>query len=472
MNRTLYCLSSTLFASPVLAQASQSSLAMGVYGFVAGAGLAVLIMLYTRALSPKQKQSDNLQTGRLEVYEKAADGILMYEEFENDEGDTDYKLTDANPSCYDVFQNAGFDFFNSTLRQHLRFMRCEYLLEEVFEVRKTGRKHHQVIEIENDVIDPDWLDVQMIKTSDGVAITIRDLTAQYKLAEQQRATQQQVDELLSAMSGHFIYSRTPDCQWRYVSESVSSILGCDASKFKSSCKEMLLKRSTDENQVLAELEQNGESHYRAEYLSNGRGQVSLEHFETAKFDEDGEIAYIHGVARDVSVAKHKQNEMMYQASHDPLTGTLNRFALDRHLIELLEQQDEPTSMMFSYIDLTGISDVNKHFGQTAGDSMLKAVADKLTASLLPGETLARVGGDEFAVVGVDLEEQVAEGRASDFMTCISAVRVGDVDTQMGANIGVIFVRDEDKSPREIFRRAYLASEHSRLSGTNQIFVDN
>ena len=95
------------------------------------------------------------------------------------------------------------------------------------------------------------------------------------------------------------------------------------------------------------------------------------------------------------------------ATRDALTGLANRGAWDERLAAAVDQAAVAGRPTVLYVDLDGFKQVNDTFGHAAGDDLLRAVADRLLAAVRPTDTVARIGGDEFAVLLVDADDAEA-----------------------------------------------------------------
>ncbi|MBX3619622.1 MAG: EAL domain-containing protein [Rhizobacter sp.] len=104
------------------------------------------------------------------------------------------------------------------------------------------------------------------------------------------------------------------------------------------------------------------------------------------------------VLHDVSPAKKLAAEMSYQASHDLLTGLLNRAAFEMRLDTALATHDPQATGVVMFLDLDQFKVVNDTCGHAAGDQLLKQVTGLLLEEIRKQDTLARLGGDEFAVL--------------------------------------------------------------------------
>jgi diguanylate cyclase (GGDEF)-like protein len=100
-------------------------------------------------------------------------------------------------------------------------------------------------------------------------------------------------------------------------------------------------------------------------------------------------------AHDIHEARQYQEELRYQASHDPLTGLANRALFHQRIAEAAARGADGAILL---IDLDHFKAVNDGLGHHVGDALLVVAAERLRASVRPGDTVARLGGDEFAVL--------------------------------------------------------------------------
>jgi diguanylate cyclase (GGDEF)-like protein len=147
------------------------------------------------------------------------------------------------------------------------------------------------------------------------------------------------------------------------------------------------------------------------------------------------------------------------ALHDSLTGLPNRALLLERLEHafLRGRRSGNTSGVF-FVDLNRFKQVNDTFGHRVGDELLVAAAERLTAVLRPGDTLARLAGDEFVILCEDLEER---SQADAIVTRVDAALalpfvLSDVEVKITTSIGIAFTGGGNDAPEQLIHDADLA----------------
>jgi diguanylate cyclase (GGDEF)-like protein/PAS domain S-box-containing protein len=215
--------------------------------------------------------------------------------------------------------------------------------------------------------------------------------------------------------------------------------------------------------------------HRAEFRMQ-HADGSWRHIEATCRDLRGE-AEIGGMvlnARDVSDRKALERELAHRAFHDSLTELPNRELLvDRlgHALIRSARSNKLTAVLF--IDLDGFKAVNDTLGHLAGDTLLVSVARRLCASVRPGDTVARMGGDEFILLLEDLSD-VAEAR-SVAERCLEQLREPiALDSQhvtVTASIGIACTGDGPTAlPGDLMKQADVAMYAAKTSGKGKIAV--
>jgi diguanylate cyclase (GGDEF)-like protein len=162
------------------------------------------------------------------------------------------------------------------------------------------------------------------------------------------------------------------------------------------------------------------------------------------------------------------------ALHDALTGLPNRLLLlERIKHALLSRRRSGKLVAVLFIDLDGFKKVNDCLGHQVGDDLLVAVSSRLTKLLRPGDTLARLSGDEFVIVCGDLiEESQIGGLATRLDVAISTpFDLSGSEVEMSASIGIAFA-GQGNDPEQLLHRADVAMyQVKRKGGANHKVID-
>ena len=180
------------------------------------------------------------------------------------------------------------------------------------------------------------------------------------------------------------------------------------------------------------------------------------------------------VFHDISKESRLFRQLSYQASHDALTGLINRQEFENRLVSALEnsQENPEHTHALLYIDLDQFKVVNDTFGHTAGDELLRQVAEVIQSKIRSTDILARLGGDEFGILleccHDDRAMQIAEG----IRGAIEDYRYNWKGTLTNArcSIGMYMVTHESPDAASIMSSADVACYSAKEMGRNQIHL--
>ena len=183
----------------------------------------------------------------------------------------------------------------------------------------------------------------------------------------------------------------------------------------------------------------------------------------------GVDGFQYGAAlRDISARKHEADRMRHLAEHDTLTGLANRNRLYEHLgARLAEAKAQQTKVALLLLDLDKFKQVNDTLGHAAGDQLLCAVARRLDALVENAGLVARLSGDEFAIVmsGADAVEQAARLAERTCRTFDDATfSIGENGLRVNVSIGVAAYPDHCVTADELFGNADLALYRAKATG--------
>jgi PAS domain S-box-containing protein len=188
----------------------------------------------------------------------------------------------------------------------------------------------------------------------------------------------------------------------YVSESVMRVFGYEASQFIGRRLVDMLDADTAQElqQTLRDLAGEPVGIRQLELVvqhSDGR-RIEAEMTITNLLDNPGVAGFVFNT-RDISERKELEDQLIHEAFHDSLTKLANR-ALFKDRVEraMLRRGRDGTAVAVLFLDLDGFKEVNDSLGHAAGDQLLIRVAERLRGSVRPEDTVARFGGDEFAVL--------------------------------------------------------------------------
>ncbi len=193
------------------------------------------------------------------------------------------------------------------------------------------------------------------------------------------------------------------------------------------------------------------------------------------FDENRKITQYVAIEEDITEAKQLSDRISYQASHDPLTGLLNRQELERRLLRVLETcRKDDSEHAFCFLDLDQFKVVNDTSGHIAGDELLRQLSAMLQGLLRKRDTLARLGGDEFAILMEHCSLDQAREKVERIRAAISEFKFSweTRSYTVAASLGLVGVNRQSKDLTEVLKRADSACYVAKDAGRNRVHVYN
>lgn len=237
-------------------------------------------------------------------------------------------------------------------------------------------------------------------------VICRDITdrkaAEAALADSEERFRLAFDESLTGMALSGIDPASPFGHQR-VNRALSDFLGySQAELLRRGYAALVFPDDAGEARTaVAELMNGRRDTYRAEWRFRHASGAAVWGLVTANVvrTPDGVPLYLLSQVEDITVRKHAEEELIYRALHDELTGLPNRALLLDHIQSAVARAHRTDSFVaVLFLDIDEFKAINDSFGHSAGDEFLVHVAQRITGILRETDTAARIGGDEFVVV--------------------------------------------------------------------------
>ncbi|WP_130536717.1 EAL domain-containing protein [Thiomicrorhabdus indica] len=213
-------------------------------------------------------------------------------------------------------------------------------------------------------------------------------------------------------------------------------------------------------------------------LINRHGDsYSIEDSAAPIIDKNGNIVGAVVVFHDATKQRALQKQLEWQATHDSLTQLHNRQAFETHLDELIaiSGKTPQSKNCLVYIDLDQFKVVNDTVGHTAGDQLLRQISQVIKKGLTPDAFLARIGGDEFAILLQNHSMQQAEKIATTLLNNITSQRFfwESKAFDIGASMGIAEIHGS-LNKTAVLSRADIACYLAKDKGRNRIqaYIEN
>ena len=325
-------------------------------------------------------------------------------------------------------------------------------------VREAREARNTIVLYRSDGV-PTWIELSLHGVTGAAAdascmvATLRDVTMR-KEFELAIAKEKRKLQVTLAAIGDGVITTIPDGRIDFVNAAARAMFGIDAAEAYGESIADVLRLTDPAGATIDVLHTDGDS------AGVARGQALFERgsmtkhiaFVTSPIADEGFVV----VLRDVTAQHRLATQLSYEASHDPLTSMYNRRKFDELLEDAIEAaQRGEGSHALAFLDLDRFKYINDTCGHAAGDRVLLDLAHLLQQQLRGRDVLARIGGDEFAVLLHECTLEQARQVVEKLRLAVQAYRLifGGVSYGVGVSIGIATIDGTDNDAAAIFRRA-------------------
>lgn len=304
----------------------------------------------------------------------------------------------------------------------------------------------------------------------GVIGIMTDITERIRAQQKISASEKDLSAILNNMQDTF-YRTDNNGDLTMVSPSVAKLLGYTQDEVLGMNISDLYLDPNGSRQFMALLKQNNGRIYNYETpLRRKDGSIlwvsSNAHW---RVDQDGNVLGTEGTARDITKSKRTEQRLYYLANYDSLTELPNRTLFRdrlRHAMALARRNRKKIALFF--LDIDHFKSINDSLGHLAGDQLLQAVARRIRSCAREGDTVARMGGDEFTVIleGIQSHQDAEQVAGKIIETMSSPIQLEDHNIYVSPSIGISLYPDDSENIDEMIRCADTAMYQAKDQGRN------
>ncbi|MCW9023284.1 MAG: EAL domain-containing protein [Gammaproteobacteria bacterium] len=304
-----------------------------------------------------------------------------------------------------------------------------------------------------------------------------------RMARRTELERQRLDGILSSV-GDGVYGVDRDGLITFVNPAVRHILGIDKdvplignmpskvfhyicpTTLNSKNRHCYVKQAMDNDQTLYAIE--------SIFARSDGSPIQVEQ-TILPLKVDGQVTGAVIAFRDISMRKLLEEELKWQANHDPLTKLLNRNYFENYLseeVQRLKRSKEQSALL--YIDLDRFKYINDTIGHAAGDQLLIEIGEQLQKRLRKADLLARLGGDEFAIILHNVNPDSLFEASDVFRQVLDDYKFtyNSRTYQINGCIGVAPINEFSATPGEVLANADIACNIAKNKGRNTTHIYN
>ena len=298
-----------------------------------------------------------------------------------------------------------------------------------------------------------------------------------KAAEDALRQSQERFKDFAEIAADWFWEMDPELRFTYLSERYQQVIGVNPEAHLGLTAEEIFKDHVADldawQKYLDELNNRRPFNAELSWVRLDTTSRVVRHIGRPRFDDDGTFLGYRGVGRDVTEAYRMTAQIAHQASHDALTGLVNRREFERRLDRAVKNAHEhAVQYVLGYIDLDRFKIVNDVAGHAAGDVLLKRVAAMLNAKIRGRDTLARLGGDEFALLLENCPLEKALEITDGMLEEVGTFRFPweGRNFEIGLSIGLMSINVHAESATRALAQADMACYTAKRLGRNRVHV--
>jgi diguanylate cyclase (GGDEF)-like protein/PAS domain S-box-containing protein len=406
------------------------------------------------------------------IFENATEGIFQIS--------LDHDLLSANPAMARIF---GYDSVEDLMADSQGFLQRIITSEDRVKLLSSSLQQGaaQNVELDSNMVDGRkiWISMNMrtVKRLDGsishLEGSVRDVSMRKK-AERRLAIQKSLFQQLFDNSPQGILLLGKDGAPMDINPSFTSLFGYERNDLHSLFEMLLHPESLEESFAFISTVLGGTSVSTETQRRTKDGRVIPVSMLGYPYVLEGTISGAFFIFSDISERKNYEEQLTRQALRDNLTGLPNRVLFMDRLNRAMTRQQRNTGYRFAVlmIDLDSFKRVNDTLGHQAGDHLLQEVASRLTHCLRTVDTVARMGGDEFAVLLEDCQSNLeAIGITRRLLDTVrQPLTILEREVLVSASVGVVLQTNRYTSPNDLLRDADISMYRSKELGKNQFKV--
>ncbi len=294
-----------------------------------------------------------------------------------------------------------------------------------------------------------------------------------EMAEQMEVAKQKLTRFTNALAT-YTAMLTPDGIVELVNETAAASAGLPIKNFIGRALYDCYWWNYDENSVerlrhdLRECAGGKRIDREARIQIVGGNFIFIRFILTPIYDNNGNITNLVAEGQDITERKRAAEKLTYQASHDDLTGLINRLEFENRLEMLLQRSADDITHFVFYLDLDQFKVVNDTCGHTAGDELLRQIPQCVKPCIRRSDVLARLGGDEFGIILEHCEQSVALNIAKSIIRAVSEFQFcwEDKTFRIGVSIGMLAIDDSMTELGEVLKYIDSACYAAKDAGRN------